>query len=291
MNDIGEGDIDMNEYTQGTLIYGLRSQYYKNICCYGIIITARCDIAQEKVPVIHALSAMSLYDWVCTELFERASNSYLENDILGPIKQWAKDSGLDFNTLLGFGPQKVLINLNSDASLKVKRREKLESSISAWEEWEGQKDDLSQKRKKVLLNGPLSSKKADLLSDLLTGKLANNFCFIPGDALEPSRDYEQGIVVILRDIIHISLDEIKAICSYKLDYTYLYKTENGAEITKKLNEKFFLTKEGDFSAFDGKISSPWIEYLMQNFSNTFTRIGVNTPLRSNLLTFCKNYKV
>ena len=43
----------MSGYTQGTTIYGLRSQYYEGICCYGVIITARCDIAQEKVKALH----------------------------------------------------------------------------------------------------------------------------------------------------------------------------------------------------------------------------------------------
>ena len=120
----------MSGYTQGTTIYGLRSQYYEGICCYGVIITARCDIAQENVKALHVLSAISLRDWVCTELFDRAFHAYLENDILGPIKQWSKDNELDFDTLLTFGPNKTMVNINADTSLKAKNRNKLEKAVS-----------------------------------------------------------------------------------------------------------------------------------------------------------------
>lgn len=281
----------MSEYTQGTLIYGLRSQYYQDICCYGVIITARCDIAQKKVPVIHTLSAMSLHDWVCTELFSRAAQCHLENDILGPIRQWAKDSGLDFSTLLSFGPQKVGINLNSDTALKDNRRKQLESSISAWAKWNTQTDNPALKRKISLLNRTLAKQKTNILRDLLTGKFANNFCFIPGDALSPKKEYSQGIVVILRDIVHITLDEIKALDSHSLDYTYLSSLENGAEVLETLNKKFFLEKDSDFSTFEGTVPSPWLEYLMQNFSNAFTRIGVETLSPPEVEQFCENYKV
>ena len=124
------GQGTMSGYTQGTTIYGLRSQYYEGICCYGVIITARCDIAQEKVKALHVLSAISLRDWVCTELFDRAFHAYLENDILGPIKQWSKDNELDFDTLLTFGPNKTMVNINADTSLKAKNRNKLEKAVS-----------------------------------------------------------------------------------------------------------------------------------------------------------------
>lgn len=36
-----------NSLDQGTIIYGIRSDKYPAFPCYGIIITARCDIAQD----------------------------------------------------------------------------------------------------------------------------------------------------------------------------------------------------------------------------------------------------
>ena len=39
--------------TQGTVITSIRSQKYKNQSCYGIIISARCDIANNKISKIY----------------------------------------------------------------------------------------------------------------------------------------------------------------------------------------------------------------------------------------------
>lgn len=281
----------MSGYTQGTIVYGLRSQYYEDICCYGVIITARCDIAQEKVKALHVLSAISLRDWVCIELFNRAFYAYLENDILGPIKQWSKENGLDFDTLFAFGPKKTLVNINADTSLKAKVRDKLEKSVSQWEHWKQLSYGCSIDEKINLLNGDLSSKKKALLSELLSGRFPNDFYFLPGSACAPKREYFDGLVVNLRDIIQISLQEIDEIQKCGLDYASLSKTESGQERIQNLNQKFFLNCDNDFVDIIGNIDSPWIEHLVQNFSNTFARIGVNTLPKSKLADFSDKYQV
>ncbi len=281
----------MSGYTQGTTIYGLRSQYYEGICCYGVIITARCDIAQEKVKALHVLSAISLRDWVCTELFDRAFHAYLENDILGPIKQWSKDNELDFDTLLTFGPNKTMVNINADTSLKAKNRNKLEKAVSQWEQWNQLSSCCSMDIRIKLLNGDLSSKKKSLLNELLSGRFPNDFYFLPGSACVPGREYFDGLVVNLRDIIQISLQEIDEIQKCELDYTALSKTKSGQERTQYLNKKFFLNCDNDFVDIIGYVDSPWIEHLVQNFSNTFARIGVNTLPKSKLSDFSDKYQV
>lgn len=42
----------MDELDQGSVLYGLRSDRYPGIPCYGIVITASCDIANSKVSKI-----------------------------------------------------------------------------------------------------------------------------------------------------------------------------------------------------------------------------------------------
>ncbi len=281
----------MSGYTQGTIIYGLRSQYYEEICCHGVIITARCDIEQEKVKALHVLSAISLHDWVCVELFDRAFHAYLENDILGPIKQWSKENGLDFDTLLTFGPKKTLVNINADTSLKVKVRNKLEASVSQWEKWNQLCHGCSIDKRIKLLNGDLSSKKKALLNELLLGRFPNDFYFLPGSACDPKREYFDGLVVNLRDIIQISMQEINEIQKCEIDYASLSKTETGRERIQDLSKKFFLNCDDDFVDIIGNIDSPWIEHLAQNFSNTFARIGVDTLPKSKLADFSDKYQV
>lgn len=42
----------MDELDQGSVLYGLRSDRYPGIPCYGIVITASCDIANSKVSTV-----------------------------------------------------------------------------------------------------------------------------------------------------------------------------------------------------------------------------------------------
>lgn len=45
-----------NEVTQGSIISNIRSQKYLKVSCFGIVISARCDIAQNKVDCVHVVS-------------------------------------------------------------------------------------------------------------------------------------------------------------------------------------------------------------------------------------------
>lgn len=281
----------MDGYTQGTIIYGLRSQYYEGICCYGVIITARCDIEQKKVKALHVLSAISLRDWVCIELFDRAFQAYLKNDILNPIKQWSKEAGLDFDTLLAFGPQKTLVNIVSDTSIKAKVKSKLEESVSKWEKWNRLSRGCSIDKRIKLLNGVLLSKKKELLNNLLSGRYPNDFYFLPGIARTPKLEYFDGLVVNLRDIIQISMQEIDGIQKCEFDCASLSKTKSGQERIQSLNKKFFLNCDDDFVDIIGNIDSPWIEHLTQSFSNTFARIGVDTLPTDELADFSDEYRI
>ena len=284
--------IEMEKYTQGSILYGLRSQYYDGIKCYGVIITARCEIAQNKSKIIHLLSAISLHDWVCTELFSRAFNDYLHNDILGPINQWARESGLDFDTLLAFGPEKVLINIKADEKLKKRNFDKLEQSVHKWKAWSELTEHCSIKDRIKLLNGDLSKRKSAILKDLLCERFPNEFCFLPHKAkIGQNEIMTDGIVVNLKDIIQISLEEIETIAKNGFDYAEISKQENGNLELQRLNSKYFLECSSDFVIFDGRIASPWIEHLLQNFSSAFARIGIDTLSNTELSAFCDSYQV
>lgn len=56
----------MNHLTQGTVVYGMRSDKYPEIASYAIIISARCDIANDKIDKLYYLSAVNVRDWFCT---------------------------------------------------------------------------------------------------------------------------------------------------------------------------------------------------------------------------------
>ena len=50
----------MKKVTQGTLIYGMRSSKYPGVMTYGIIISAACDLAQDKIDKVFYLTAIGI---------------------------------------------------------------------------------------------------------------------------------------------------------------------------------------------------------------------------------------
>lgn len=57
----------MKDVTQGTLIYGMRSIKYPGVMTYGIIISAACDLAQDKIDKVFYLSAIPIKEWLCSD--------------------------------------------------------------------------------------------------------------------------------------------------------------------------------------------------------------------------------
>jgi len=48
------------------------------------------------------------------------------------------------------------------------------------------------------------------------------------------------------------------------------------------NVQFFLKDPPGYALAEFDISHPWIEYLMQRFSNAFIRIGVDGPQKEHI---------
>ena len=49
----------MNYINQGTVLYGMRSEKYPEKMCYAVIISARCDIANNKITKLYYLIAVN----------------------------------------------------------------------------------------------------------------------------------------------------------------------------------------------------------------------------------------
>lgn len=116
------------EISQGTVIYGIRSEKYPTTPCYGIIITARCDIAQGKVSKYHYLVGVDASAWLCSR------HGYLQiyrstiKDKRKEILQKASNIDLDGETLLSFS-RESLDTLFESKKLQEQRNRKKISEI------------------------------------------------------------------------------------------------------------------------------------------------------------------
>ena len=100
-----------NSLDQGTVIYGIKSDKYPAFPCYGIIITARCDIAQNKVPKYHYLVAVDASSWFSSKHGYQLVYSKTIADKMKTVCDKATALELDGQTLLSTSTEQLEIIL------------------------------------------------------------------------------------------------------------------------------------------------------------------------------------
>ena len=267
-------------FTQGTIIENMRSGKYPGIRCKGIVISARCDLSQNKIKYFHCLMALSLKDW----FFEVLFNDILEEkkrELFGKIKRHAEENNLDFDSLISMGINKVEYILTQCAGNNKRISKDINSWISTWktiEEFSGEKKGRDHKKAYLRNN-------ADKLVKSKMQQLYNSaypkFVFVPVKAYSCNSSSVEGLVIDLQDIKQIDMNVKNDILDYKYDFS-TYQGDGKEEI----NNLFFFENECDFVMADGIITSPWIEYILQLFAHSFIRIGVDNALDYEIREYC-----
>ena len=92
----------MYSLTQGTIITGIRSDKYPNIRCNGVVISARCDLANCKISKIYYLVAVPSDDWLLSDEGFNIVLSQRQNELEDKLQAKLGGSGLDWSTLKSF---------------------------------------------------------------------------------------------------------------------------------------------------------------------------------------------
>lgn len=277
----------MMNIDQGTVFYGLRSNKYPEIPCYAIIISARCDIAQNKISKLYYLSALDAHDWFCTSHGFRCTFGQLITEARKNLEKSVTGFGINVDLLESFDKDSVMTILNTNMS--GKDLQKAQDNYSKLYDLLGASVDYSSRRR--LIHDLEDKKKENIvsafLSDISSGK-THHYHFIPRLAYTESPDKTSGLIVDLQEIGIMSIDEAKAIYSPGIDNQTL-ETETTwmvkAGISQKyLREKYWLETENDFVFEEGQLKSPWCELLLQRFALDFIRIGVDGSTKSDYIS-------
>lgn len=268
-------------FTQGTIIEDIRSEKYKGVRCKGVVITARCDIANQKVYNIHYLSALEMKDWLKEVLVPEILKEK-RDDVLSSIKQFAKTYRLDYKTLIDMGYDTALQVMESTAT-KAKEKQKAAEWVNEWK----QQDELisrslDDKEKQEILKKYGSKKLIKKLTPIYNYNYAK-YCFIPKCAYAEEGSMTDGLVVDLQDICQMSMNTAQEIKEYKYDYELITDEDK----RKEINERFFFEDQADFVIMDNVIESPWNERLLQEFSFMFARIGLDNADAEQIEEYCK----
>lgn len=262
----------MMEVTQGTLIYGLRSAKYPGIVTYGIIISAACDLAQDKINKVFYLSAVPFTDWLySTEGFKVVTTASV-NNCTGRIKKILESHNLSWDAIQTFSQddlEKVLVDAKipkDDQKTVLTQFEKYSRIKTEQLTLDGMKGVYKSERKNV----------ESFLGTLFAGG-NTHYVFIPKHALSELLSVGQGLVVDLLELDYFSVELIKKIAEGKIDYGVLSDPDVSA-----YDGKFVLSETKGFAYPMGRVTHPWCEYILQHFSNCFIRIGVDNPEKSDV---------
>lgn len=256
-----------NQLDQGTIIYGIRSDKYENLHCYGIIITASCDIAQQKVSKLYYLLAIDAREWFCSKFaYFQVYYSKIEG-IREKFFSNAEKYNLDPKSLLCFSKDEVKQIIDEEISRK-EQRSKLLTLYNDLLLYSA--SDISENQIKEAIKSD-ASPVVKFLSRVSKGEVLHYY-YLPEASYHKNEVRHNGLIVDLQEIGYVSLSDALKIQTDGIDYLAL---PEDPLLKKQFKHDFWLETEKDFVAIEGKIESPWREHLMQRFSHGFIRIGLD----------------
>jgi len=114
-------------------------------------------------------------------------------------------------------------------------------------------------------------------------KIANgtvmHYAFIPEDAYLKNSCIHKGLIVDLQELEYISLEVAEVLSKCEMDIENINLSKKNIET---YNNQFCLKDPPGYALAECDIYPPWIEYLMQRFSNAFIRIGVDGPQKEHI---------
>lgn len=271
----------MVEFTQGTVVYGVRCAKYSLIPCYGIVITARCDIANSKTNKIFKLVGVPVEDWILT------NQGYIEV-LKGNIKNIKKNLEviltkyeLDLESIVSFTESEIE-NVLQDSNVSQKDIAQINTFLSKYRQYTSSELTLEQKKSVLVEN---TSNIQSVMKNIASGK-DSHYIILPSDTIEKASDKRvKDLVIDLQEIDYWTFDIVDKLKKNEIDVRSTRLTKNDKTI---LNDYFYIKEKPGYAEIIGKVTSPWIEFVMQRFTNLFARIGVDTLSESQITELVKS---
>ncbi len=254
------------ELTQGTIFTCAASEDYPDAAPRGLVITARCDVAHGKAPVISYVPLIDFRAWLFQDGLRLLASRVIAAS-LGAMRSALRDAGLAESLLDTLSPHTVSEHLTQ--MTEKSQRNAAKRYLTA----EAQKE----AAEAALTAAPGAKLAADLfdtqpkeyqriIQELLSNGISD-YHFV--ERSEPGENCE-GYVALLREIrylpvalaselkVGIDFQRFSELCRDKPRYT----------------DKLTITNEDHYGMPIGLLRSPFIELFMQRFTSLYARIGV-----------------
>lgn len=254
-----------DEFTQGTIFSCATAENYPNHSVCGLVITARCDAAQDKAPIYNYVPVVSLTDWIVADggqiALERAVAD-CENSLRNILSQAGiSDTLLASKSASEIHDTHLIKKVGQDRKWAAKCSDFLELAKSRSELRIAIDSDNRIEKQRLLTR---SKKFVDtVIRELAGNRLLGYYLLrgVPNIHNEAVGDY----VALLREIHHIPSPMAKKIARGLSKDDIVGQTDAPCP-------RFF--GEDDYSMPVARLKSPWIEHLIQSLTMVFARIGV-----------------
>lgn len=267
----------MYSLTQGTIITGIRSDKYLDTRCHGIVISARCDLENCKISKIYYLIAIPSDDWLLSNEGFDVVLSQRRNELENTVQTILSNNRLDWPTLKNFSIEDFSTVIR-DAEVGIKKgANKVIDSFRIFKRYSS--ECLKQEEKKAILHDE-NKNVSDTLLKIANGQMMH-YIYVPETAYIENGNLDRGLIIDLQELEYISISDAERLANYEID---TQNKELSEEEKQYYNNRFFLLDQPGYAMPECDINSPWIEYIMQRFSNAFIRIGVDGPKRENVVS-------
>lgn len=271
----------MDGLDQGTVLSGLRSDKYPGIPCYGIVITASCDISNDKVAKLYFLTGVDAKRWFCTEYAYHQVYDVKIKKLFKSVEELCEQFSLDADAIQDFTPEEVKAVIDGTIA-QEKDRDQFERRYQDYATYcrPGMDDEA---RGQAIRQ---DTKPAVTFLKEIGKERILHFFYLPKAAyLKNSSLMDDGLIVDLQEIGSISMQDARQITGLGIDNLILVGT-NEEEYTQ-LCSRYWLEGEEDFVGIEGDVVPPWREHLMQRFMRDFDRIGLNGATGQDYETLVK----
>ena len=265
----------MYSLTQGTIITGIRSDKYPNIRCNGVVISARCDLANCKISKIYYLVAVPSDDWLLSDEGFNIVLSQRQNELEDKLQAKLGGSGLDWSTLKSFSVEDFSTVIHDQEVGLKKDTEKVLEIFLTFKNYTNKY--LEPGDKKAILQNENKSVASSLLK-IVNGQMMH-YIYVPENAYIKDGSIDKGLIIDLQELEYISIRDAERLANCEID---IQSKDLSDADKQRYNNYFFFIDWPGYAMAECDIASPWTEYIMQRFSNAFIRIGVDGPQKEDV---------
>lgn len=264
----------LGQLNQGALFTCAQAARYAPYPVLGLVLTARCDLAQNKFPVLNYLPVVSLDAWMCVDGCD-ILHSRAHSDIYSSLHNALDNAGISRSVLNSKSPRDILHAVFMDASVDKGIKNAASRFAEIVERIELLDSHPDGNGSLVRLYGSFDKLRREMLKELVLNRLSGYY-FLP-------RAYEDehptGYVVLMREVAHLP----RALAT-KISRGL---SEGDACFTTYPSWTHHLSfRHEDFAMPIGEMPSPEIEHVLQSFSFLFGRIGLPDPDTGYLADVC-----